>query len=164
MNNTVAPLILVMGISGSGKSTIGKMLAERLDGTFLDADDFHATENIEKMSLGKPLNDEDRWPWLDRLALAVRDHQGPSPLVLACSALKASYRERLCLGNASVVFLTGPRDTIENRVSSRLGHYMPSQLLDSQLKDLEEPEDAITVSITNTPGGITDQIVRALGK
>ena len=157
-----SPLILIMGVSGSGKTTIGKLLADRLAGTFMDADDFHPIANINKMSRGEPLNDEDRWPWLDAVASAVREHAGPCPLVLACSALKESYRNRLQLGQSPVIFLAGSRETIEHRLSSRRGHFMPSQLLDNQLKDLEEPNEAITVSIASTPRKIVDRIVRAL--
>lgn len=159
-----SPLILIMGVSGSGKSTIGKMLADRLAGAFLEADEFHPTANIDKMSRGKPLSDEDRRPWLDAVACAVRNHAGPFPLVLACSALKHSYRSQLQLGESPVIFLTGPRDTIEHRLATRLGHFMPRQLLDSQLEDLEEPNDAITISIASSPDKIVDQIAREINR
>jgi len=151
-----------MGVSGTGKTTVGELLAERLGGAFLDADDFHTTTNVNKMSRGEPLNDSDRQPWLDAVARAVREHAEPCPLVLACSALKDDYRARLQLGRSPIVLLTGPRETIRQRLRSRLGHFMPGRLLDSQLENLEEPNEAITVSITNTPDEIVDEIVRVL--
>tara|TARA_B100000315_G_scaffold228427_1_gene237118 strand:+ start:116 stop:613 length:498 start_codon:yes stop_codon:yes gene_type:complete len=151
-----------MGVAGAGKTTIGKLLARRLGGDFLDADDLHSSANIQKMSRGEPLDDGDRWPWLDVVAHTAREHTGPFPLVLACSALKEAYRERLGLGQGCIVFLTGPRDTIEQRLESRPGHFMPSQLLDSQLEILEEPDWAITVSVTNTPDGIVKEIIHLL--
>jgi gluconokinase len=152
-------VILVMGVSGSGKTTIGKLLAKHLKGTFLDADDFHPGANIEKMTRGEPLNDEDRWPWLDAIAVAVQEHTAPRPLVLACSALKDSYRDRLRLGANPIVFLTGSRETIAHRLSLRHGHFMPAPLLDSQIIELEEPKNAMTVSISSTPAKIVDQIL-----
>ena len=155
-------VILVMGVSGAGKTTIGKLLAERLGGVFLDADNLHSAANIHKLSRGELLNDGDRWPWLDAVAHAVQEHAEYSPLVLACSALKEAYRERLRLGQSPVVFLAGSRETIEQRLESRPEHFMPSALLDSQLEILEEPNGAITVSITNAPDEIVDEIVRIL--
>ena len=152
-----------MGVSGSGKTTIGKLLADRIGGSFLDADDLHPAANINKMSHGQPLNDADRRPWLDAVANAVREHTGLCPLVLACSALKRSYRDRLHLEQGLVVFLTGPRDIIEPRLLARHKHFMPSQLLDSQLDQLEEPDEAIIISITATPAIIINQIVNILG-
>jgi gluconokinase len=141
--------VLVMGVSGSGKSTIGMALAERLDWTFADADDYHPSSNREKMARGEALNDVDRQPWLERLhdllEEHLRDHQ---PLVLACSALKASYREVLTsnLEGVQVVFLQGSRELIAERMRQR-EHFMPVTLLESQLATLETPSEAITVDI-----------------
>jgi len=157
-------LILVMGVSGSGKTTIGKMLADRLNGSFIDADMYHPKRNIEKMTMGEPLNDDDRWPWLDKIADITQGFTAERPVVLACSALKRSYRQRLKLGNAPIVFLAGSRDAIERRLASRSDHFMPIQLLDSQLEFLEKPTEAIVISISNTPKDIVDIAVRALKK
>ncbi len=153
---------MIMGVSGSGKTTIGQLLADRLAGSFLDADDFHPVANIDKLSRGDALNDADRWPWLDAVAGAVRAHAGPEPLILACSALKESYRNRLPLRQSPIIFLSGSREIIKHRLSSRRGHFMPSVLLDDQLDILEEPNEAITVSIAGTPRDIVDRILLAL--
>ena len=162
METTSPSVILVMGVSGSGKTTVGQLLAKRLEGSFLDADDLHPSTNIDKMARGESLNDKDRWPWLDAVTHAASIHTSPTPLVLACSALKESYRERLQLGDDPVIFLTGSRETIAQRLSLRQGHFMPSQLLDSQLGELEEPKKAISISIAGTPYEIVDQIIRSL--
>jgi gluconokinase len=151
-----------MGVCGCGKSTIGKFLAERLGGTFLDADSLHTLENIDKMSQGISLDDYDRWPWLDAVSRAVEGFDGSSPLILACSALKQSYRDRLALNQCQIVFLKGTREILEQRLSSRSNHYMTSQLLDSQLECLQEPKNAMSISIDTTPVEILKQIVRAL--
>ena len=161
--NTKKPsVILVMGVSGCGKTTVGKSLAKRLKGSFLDADDLHPAANIKKLSRGEPLNDEDRWPWLDAVADSTQSHVEPHPLVLACSALKEFYRDRLQLGESPIIFLNGPREIIEDRLSSRCGHFMSSKLLDSQLEILEAPQNAINILINESPDRIVDQIVRAL--
>lgn len=157
-------VILVMGVSGCGKTTVGKLLADRLEGTFLDADDLHPMSNIDKMSRGEPLNDDDRWPWLDAVAQAVQEREKTCVMVLACSALKVSYRTRLRLPSARIIFLTGPYETIQQRLQTRAGHYMTSQLLDSQLETLDEPDDAIVVSIVGTPTDIVDHLVQVLVK
>jgi carbohydrate kinase (thermoresistant glucokinase family) len=158
--------ILLMGVSGSGKTTVGRLLAERLGGRYLDADDLHAPEAVAKMRAGVPLDDDDRWPWLDRVAAAMRDHQGPhgdqEPLVVGCSALKESYRRRLGRGNYALVYLRGNKALIAERMKRRRGHFMPPELLDSQFAALEEPEDALTVDIDATPEAIVDRVVAGL--
>ncbi len=164
MKMKLYPVILIMGVSGCGKTTIGKLLAEHLGGFFVDADDLHPEANRDKMSHGIPLNDEDRWPWLGVVSSVVQQHTGLRPLVLACSALKKSYRDRLSLGKSQIIHLCGARDIIEYRLSARQDHFMPSRLLDSQIDDLEEPEEAIIISVDNTPGNIVDQISRQLIK
>jgi gluconokinase len=138
------------------------LLAARLKGDFRDADDFHPPANINKMSRGEPLDDKDRWTWLEAIAADIRDHTRPAPLVVACSALKESHRDRLQLGNNPIVFLNGTREAIDQRLSTRHGHFMPCGLLDSQLRELEKPETAIEISIADTPIRIVDQIVEAL--
>ena len=131
-----------MGISGSGKSTVGKALAKALSMPFLDADDFHPRENVLKMSRGEPLTDEDRWPWLAAIAEYIL-HNHHEHFVLACSALKESYRaylaQRLTL---LTLFLSIDQPTAELRLSRRKGHFMPEALVQSQLKTLEIPKDA----------------------
>jgi len=138
-----------MGVSGCGKTTIGRALADAMGWAFLDADDFHPEANVAKMRAGTPLTDDDRWPWLDRLAaeMAAVNAHGASA-VLGCSALRQAYRDRLArAGGVRIVYLKGDRATIEPRLAARAGHYMPPSLLTSQFAALEEPADAIVVDI-----------------
>ena len=142
-------IVVVMGVSGCGKTTVGRALAEALGWPFLDADDFHPPANVEKMRAGTPLTDDDRWPWLDRLAaeMSAIDARGGGA-VLGCSALKEAYRTRLArAGDVRLVHLKGDRATIASRLAARAGHYMPPTLLASQFATLEEPADAIVVDI-----------------
>jgi carbohydrate kinase (thermoresistant glucokinase family) len=156
-------------VSGSGKSTIASMLAQRLHWVYEDADWFHPKSNIEKMHHGEPLNDEDRWPWLHAIAEwidATRRAGGHG--VVACSALKRAYRDVLIGDRREVrlVFLKGDRDLIARRVAARADHFMPTTLLDSQFGTLEEPqadERPIVVSIVPHPREIVEAIVRELG-
>jgi gluconokinase len=158
-------IVVVMGVTGAGKTTVGRLLAERLGGVFLDADDFHPAENVEKMRAGRPLTDDDRWPWLARLneVLAVRARRGES-VVLACSALKRSYREALArdVAGLRIVYLRGTRELLADRLAARKGHYMNPALLDSQLETLEEPADALVASVDAAPELIVDQILARL--
>ena len=156
----------MMGVTGCGKSTIGAMLADRLSARFLDGDDFHPPKNVAKMSAGTPLTDEDRWPWLDKLCLAVEDAvSGAGCVVLACSALRKVYRDHLtagCVAPPLFLHLTGPKSLIHRRVSARQDHYMPPALLDSQLNTLEpvsEGENALEVSIEPGVDEIVDDIL-----
>ena len=142
-------IVVVMGVCGCGKSTVGAALAQSVQWPFLDADDFHPAANVAKMSAGLPLSDDDRWPWLDRIAdelqgiLARGDHA-----VLACSALKQAYRDRLArAGDVRFVHLAGDYDTIASRLASRRHRYMPSTLLASQFEALEPPTDALDVDV-----------------
>jgi gluconokinase len=161
-------MIVVMGVAGSGKSTIGSMLARRLDWEFADADSFHPAANVEKMSRGVPLTDEDRVPWLEAIAawmdrLEKEGRQG----IVACSALKRSYR-RLLVGNrpdARIVYLKGERELIAVRMAVRSGHFMPVGLLESQFRTLEEPgpdENPLVVSIDAPPQDMVDAILLKL--
>lgn len=161
-------MIVVMGVAGSGKSTIGSMLARRLGWEFADADAFHPAANVEKMSRGVPLTDEDRAPWLAAIAawMARLGREGRHGVV-ACSALKRSYR-RVLVGDrpdARIVYLKGAQELIAARMAARSGHFMPVGLLDSQFRTLEEPgpdENPLVVSIAAPPHEMVDAIVLKL--
>jgi len=142
-------IVVVMGVSGSGKSAVGQALATDLGWPFFDADDFHPEANVAKMAAGTPLTDADRWPWLDRLAaeMAAIDGRGQHA-VLACSALRQAYRDRISRAvPVRFVHLTGDHDTIAARVAARSHRYMPATLLASQFATLEAPQDAIVVDV-----------------
>jgi gluconokinase len=154
--------VVVMGVSGSGKSTIGSMLAERLEVPFVDGDALHPPANVAKMAAGIPLDDADRWPWLD----AVGARLAEPPVVVACSALRRAYRDRLraAAPHARFVLLDGPRELLAERMV-RPGHFMPPELLDSQLATLERPdpdEHALVFDIVATPADIADAAVQEL--
>ena len=158
-------IIIVMGVAGVGKTTIGRMLAERLGWTFLDADDFHPEANVVKMQSGTPLNDHDREGWLDRLhSLIGSQIESGEPAVLACSALKATYRSALTTGHDGVVFvyLRAPRSLVEDRLIARTGHFFNAGLLASQYAALEEPEEAVVVDATAPADVIVDEVVAAV--
>jgi gluconokinase len=162
-------VLVVMGVSGSGKTTVAEHLAERLGWAFLEGDSLHPAENVEKMGAGQPLTDEDRWPWLERVAAWIEDrlNAGENGIV-TCSALKRSYREILAGAGHGVVFvfLAGDRATLEERMAARTGHFMPASMLDSQLDTLEEPapdETSVRVAIEQPVATIVDQVVAAVG-
>jgi gluconokinase len=145
----VTQIILVMGVSGSGKTTFGTALAKQLNWVFADADDYHPASNVQKMASGEALTDADREPWLQRLHTLIEQHLlEQRPLVLACSALKASYRQTLTanLEGVKVVFLNGSRELIAQRMKTR-EHFMPAILLESQLNTLEPPGDALVLDV-----------------
>ena len=151
---------MVFGVSGTGKTTIGKLLAEKLQLPFYDADDFHPKENVEKMSNGNPLNDEDRMPWLQIMAKEIEVWSENEGAVLACSALKQSYRNILQTHKkVEWIFLEGEFNLIYNRIKQREGHYMGSEMLQSQFEDVEEPTTGIEVSIIPPPKEIVDNII-----
>jgi len=160
--------LVVMGVSGSGKSTIAERLAARLGWRYVDGDLFHPPANVAKMSAGHPLTDEDRWPWLRAIAAEIdRLAAAGTRAVVACSALKHAYRDILVHGrdDVRIVFLDGPKDLIAKRLAARKGHFMPPGLLVSQFKTLEPPqpsEQPITVSIDASVDGIVNDIVRQL--
>lgn len=142
-------VVVVMGVSGSGKTTVGKLLARRLGWRFYEGDDFHPQANVDKMSRGVPLDDGDRRPWLDNLhRLIERTVAAGDNAILACSALKRSYRERLAGGLPDVrfVFLQAGPELLRQRLESRRDHFMKADLLDSQLATLEEPRDAVVAN------------------
>ncbi|NPD23704.1 gluconokinase [Corallococcus sp. AB004] len=158
-------VVIVMGVSGTGKSTVGRALADRLGWTFVDADDLHSVENRRKMAAGTPLTDVDRQPWLELLrARMEKALEADEDLVLAFSGLKALYRARLTVDSARErwVYLHASASLIRERIQKRLGHFMPASLLDSQLETLEVPDDAFTVDVTPPPEGIVDRIVAGL--
>ena len=154
-------ITIVMGVSGSGKTTVGKLLAQSLNWDFSDADDYHPSANIEKMTLGIPLEDADRLPWLLQLQAAIdRWLLENKNVVLACSALKASYREMLCRDQQrmKIVYLKGSFHLLATRLKSRENHYMKADLLLSQLETLEEPENAIIIDASQPLELIVGQI------
>ncbi len=161
--------IVVMGVAGSGKTSVGNALAERLGWQFRDADTFHPPANISKMSAGTPLSDDDRWPWLDAIATWIgAARAGASPVIVSCSALKRAYRARLMAGRAGVrlVYLKGDRAVIGARMAARRDHFMPAALLDSQFATLEEPaadEGALVVAIDGDVCAIVSEICLRLG-
>lgn len=158
--------ILVMGVSGSGKTRVGKALAEKLGWDFYDADDFHPPENVARMARGIPLDDSDRAPWLAALHdLISSSLRAGKPGVLACSALKKGYRRQLLEGNEGVlvVYLRGIYDLIWSRLEKRTGHFMKPQMLKSQFEALEEPANALTVDIARPVDDIVQEIAQRVG-
>ncbi len=158
-------IIVVMGVSGTGKTTVGKLLSNRTKLPFFDADDFHPKRNIEKMQAGQPLDDQDRAPWLQLLAQNIADWRKGGGAILACSALKEKYRQTLSgsdTASISWVFLDGSFDLLLARMSNRKGHFMPKDLLESQLATLERPANAITIDVSASPEDIITQILPQL--
>lgn len=157
--------IVIMGVAGCGKSSVGEALALRLGVSYRDGDDLHTAESVAKMRAGVALADADRWPWLDRVAAVLRDE---APVIVGCSALKRAYRDRIRAGAGSpvsFVHLAGSRAVIEARMAARTGHYMPVALLDSQFAALEAPgpDEAITVEIDQPLQGIVAVVLRGIG-
>jgi gluconokinase len=157
--------VILMGVSGCGKTLIGEQLAQILGWLFYDGDDYHPPENIAKMTAGIPLDDDDRKPWLKTLHDLISDHlrKGYS-MLLACSALKKKYRDQLSIGNPRTVFvyLKGDFHLIFERMQDRSEHYMKAEMLRSQFDTLEEPEDALVVDISKTPDRIIEEIISGL--
>ena len=169
MNRKPSSIVVIAGVSSSGKSTVGKALAKRLDARFLDADDFHPEANVRKMASGVPLEDEDRWPWLERLNSELRRAADRAEsVVLACSALKVVYRERLVAGveGLHLVLLTGSKELLAERAAARTHRYMPPSLLDSQLATLEPlvPGGGWEIDVTPPIDAIVDEIKHRLGR
>ena len=152
--------VLLMGTAGSGKTTIGKLLAAKLNWEFADGDSFHSPANIEKMSRGIPLTDGDRVPWLNSIREAILQWDAQQKnIVLACSALKQIYRDKLLVNaNVKLVYLKGSYALLRERLHSRKGHYATEQLLISQFADLEEPANSVTVDVTPSPEEIVAEI------
>lgn len=157
-----------MGVSGCGKSSVGARLAARTGLPYLDGDDLHPTENIERMRRGIPLGDADRWPWLERCGQALA--AAPDGMILGCSALRRSYRDRLRQSSGMpdlfFVHLAGSHALLDRRLSARRGHYMPASLLDSQFDALEPPrndENAVTIDIDRSPDAVAESVLRHIG-
>jgi gluconokinase len=159
-------IVVVMGVSGAGKTTIGRLLAKRLGWRFIEGDDYHPPANVAKMASGVPLQDEDRWPWLEVLNRKLLETEMKNEsAILACSALKDAYRRRLTAGLADhrIVYLQGSRELIRSRMHGRKHRYMPASLLDSQFATLEPPADAIAVDVAADPAACVEAIVSQLG-
>jgi carbohydrate kinase (thermoresistant glucokinase family) len=162
------PPIVVMGVSGSGKTTVAKDLAARLDGLYLDGDDFHPASNVEKMRHGIPLTNEDRLPWLEHVGRVMRERGAPGhPVVMACSALKRMYRERIRMQEPAAFFvhLVATRAELERRMQHRHGHFMPASLLDSQLQTLEplaSGEHGATINVHGTEDQVIERVLAAV--
>lgn len=158
-------IIYIMGVSGSGKTTIGKKLSQRTGIPFFDGDDFHSPSNVEKMAAGQPLDDNDRAEWLTRINELAKEQMKMKGAIIACSALKEKYRKVLSQAITFPVFwvfLQGSYELIEKRMQARTDHFMPPTLLASQFKTLEAPRHAITVDITNDPDKIVQLIMSQL--
>jgi len=159
-------VFVIMGVSGCGKSTVGMALADKLGCSFYDGDDFHPPENVAKMANGMPLNDDDRYPWLERLRELIGAHLGRGETaVLACSSLKKSYRDQLRRGNdgVSFVYLQGSFDLIWERMSARPSHYMKADMLQSQFDDLQppSPDNALRIGIEHSVDEIVTLVSRS---
>jgi gluconokinase len=163
---TGTPMLVVMGVAGTGKSTVAGLLAEHLNWELQEGDDLHPAANVAKMTAGLPLDDEDRWPWLDAIAAWIKEKaQRGEPGIVTCSALKRSYRDRLRRPNVIFVFLNGSRAVIEARMASRKHHFMPIALLDSQLATLEPPgsdENVLEVNLASTPQEEAAEVLHTL--
>jgi len=155
-------IIIVMGVTGSGKTTIGRLLAERFAFRHYEGDHFHPPGNIQKMSRSIPLTDQDRLPWLRRLQRVLQEDKQASAVV-SCSALKESYRRILAGDDTWFVYLRASPELVRARLRNRTGHFMPPSLVDSQFADLEEPDNAVVVNAANEAVAIVDQIAKALG-
>jgi gluconokinase len=153
---------MIMGVSGSGKTTVGRLIAKKLDWPFLDADDLHSNDTIAKMASGTPLNDADREPWLDKVALRISTAaSGGENLIIACSALKNAYRRKLGVETLPIelVHLVAPHKTIRQRIEARAGHFFPAEILDSQYRILEPPSQAFVANATLTAESIATAVI-----
>jgi gluconokinase len=156
-------VIILMGVEGSGKTTVGQLLAQKLHWQFADADNFHPPANTDKIHRGIPLGDSDRAPWLSALRAAIDNwHAHRENVVLACSALKTKYREELSAGSVQFVYLKGTYELILSRLRARRGHFASDSILASQFADLEEPQDAISVTVDKSPEAIVSEIFAKL--
>ena len=163
---TQPPMLVIMGVSGCGKSTVAGILARHLEWDLAEGDDLHPAANVTKMAAGVPLTDEDRWPWLDVIAEWIADHTAACrPGVVTCSALKRAYRDKLAGPNVVFVHLAGTTDIVKQRLAARLNHFMPGSLLESQIAILEPPqadEIAVTIVAGGAPADNAAEIIRLL--
>jgi gluconokinase len=161
------PVLVIMGVSGAGKTTVAGLLAQHLGWDFAEGDDLHPATNVAKMSAGIPLTDEDRWPWLDRVATWIRARTAAGiPGIITCSALKRIYRDNLAGNNVVFVHLVGARDIFAERLAGRVDHYMPASLLDTQVALLEPPqsdENAVSLVVGSDPAEDAAEVARRLG-
>lgn len=163
------PIVIVMGVSGSGKTTVGALLAGQLGWLYAEADDFHPRANVEKMAAGHPLTDEDRWPWLEAIGQWIDERRAAGePGIVTCSALKRSYRDVLSRDRPEVriAYLNGSHDLIASRMVARHGHFFKAGMLDSQFADLEPPapdEHVLSVPIDGTPPDVVNRIIEGFG-
>jgi gluconokinase len=161
------PVLVIMGVSGSGKSTVAGILAGQLGWDLEEGDDLHPPANVAKMSDGISLTDEDRWPWLDRVSAWINEHAAAGiPGIITCSALKRTYRDRMRGDHVVFVHLTGDKDTIGRRITARQDHFMPSALLDTQIATLEPPgpdENVLEVDLGRKPAEEAAEIIERLG-
>jgi gluconokinase len=168
MREGVAERLIVMGVTGCGKTTVGALLAGRLGAVFLDGDDYHPPSNVAKMAKGTPLTDDDRWPWLDRLGDVVEEAvASQGRVVLACSALRQAYRARLagaCKAPPLFVHLAGERDLIHQRMTARREHFMPVALLDSQIETLEPIQEGENAIVTPIDAPVDTMVSRILAE
>ena len=168
MGHNIPARLIVMGVTGSGKTTVGALLAGRLSAVLLDGDDYHPEANVAKMAGGTPLTDEDRWPWLDRLGEVIEEAvSDKGRVVLACSALRRVYRDRLtaaCSRAPLFIHLSGGRDLIHGRMAARREHYMPVALLDSQIATLEPIEDGENAIVTTIDAPAEQVVARILSQ
>jgi gluconokinase len=159
-------IVVLMGVSGAGKTAVGELLAQRLGWPFVDGDDLHPASNVRKMTAGVPLTDEDRLPWLQSVRDVIVEHAGSGrSAVIACSALKRAYRELLLMGqpDTRLVYLRGAPAVFERRLGERRGHFFDPHLLASQLEAMEEPEEALVVDVDDELEAVVDAVVTALG-
>ena len=154
--------ILLMGVAGAGKTTVGKVLTDKINGYFIEADDFHGKNNIKKMSAGIPLNDNDRYDWLIKIKNEILKRKEKQNLIVACSSLKEKYRELLGIGNYKLVFLKVDKLTAKNRINNRDDHFMPETLVDSQFSILEEPKNALVFEQSLNQDQIVNEIIKQL--
>ncbi|MCX8452516.1 gluconokinase [Paenarthrobacter ureafaciens] len=161
------PVLVIMGVSGSGKSTVAGVLAGKLCWDLAEGDDLHPEANVAKMHAGQALTDEDRWPWLGTIADWIKAHTAAgTPAIITCSALKKKYRDVLRGEGVVFVFLQGSKDRISDRLASRHGHFMPASLLESQFEALEEPtedENYVSLCVSASPAEEADEVIERLG-
>jgi gluconokinase len=160
------PVLVVMGVTGAGKSSIALILAAQLGWDLAEGDDLHPASNVAKMSAGTPLTDEDRWPWLEQVAAWIQEHTATGmPGIITCSALKRAYRDKLSGDNVVFAHLTASKEVIGERLAARLEHFMPASLLDSQFAALEPPdadESAVSIPVGRAPSEVAAEIIRRL--